>query len=140
MTFHIYLIFDGLCESAFQFYQKVFDRSFSEIKYFRDTPQGSDLDKDLSIMNKIMHIAMPITNDFNLLGCDAAGPMKESYNQGTNFSISLNVDNQDTAKNIFDKLSDKGVVSLPLAETFWGSYFGMLTDRFGIQWMINAPI
>jgi len=50
------------------------------------------------------------------------------------------VDNQDTAKNIFDKLSDKGVVSLPLAETFWGSYFGMLTDRFGIQWMINAPI
>ena len=67
MTFHIYLIFDGLCESAFQFYQKVFNRSFSEIKYFRDIPQGSDLDKDLSIMNKIMHIAMPITSDFTLL-------------------------------------------------------------------------
>ena len=83
---------------------------------------------------------MPITSDFTLLGCDAAGPMKESFKQGSNFSISLNVENQDTAKNIFDKLSDKGKVSSPMAETFWGSYFGMLTDRFGIQWMINAPI
>lgn len=140
MTFHIYLTFNGLCEAAFKFYQKVFDRSFSELKYFRDIPQGSELDTDQSIMNKIMHIALPITDDFTLLGCDAAGPMKESYKLGTNFSISLNVDSQDHAKKIFDKLSDKGKVSSPMAETFWGSYFGMLTDRFGIQWMINAPI
>jgi|SaaInl6LU_22_DNA_1037377.scaffolds.fasta_scaffold26873_2 PhnB protein len=139
MTFHIYLAFDGQCEAAFKFYQSVFDATLSEIKYFKDIPSDCKLDNDPHFMNKIMHIALPITNEFTLLGCDAAGPMKDSYQKGTNFSISLNVENKSKAEDIFGKLSENGQVSSPMSETFWGSHFGMLTDQFGIQWMISAP-
>lgn len=140
MTFHIYLTFDGQCEAAFNFYKSVFGGKFDELKYFKDIPQNYDVNTTHVTDDKIMHISLPITKHFVLLGCDAEGPMKQQYQKGTNFSISLNVKNKKKARKIFERLSNHGEVHSPLAETFWGSYFGMITDQFGIQWMVSAPL
>ena len=89
MTFHIYLTFDGQCEAAFNFYKSVFGGKFDELKYFKDIPQNYEVNTTHVTDDKIMHISLPITKHFVLLGCDAEGPMKQQYQKGTNFSISL---------------------------------------------------
>ena len=63
-----------------------------------------------------------------------------NYKMGNNFTISVNTDNTDEATRIFNALADGGKITMPLEKTFWESYFGMLTDRFGINWMVNCEL
>lgn len=86
--------------------------------------------------NQIMHISLPITKECVLMGSDTGG-YGGPITVGNNFSISINTDSKDKADTFFTKLSAEGKVKMPMASTFWGDYFGMLTDRFGINWMIS---
>ena len=72
-----------------------------------------------------------------LMGSDTGGEWAASFKQGNNFSISVNAASKDEADRIFNALSAGGQVTMPLANTFWGDYFGMLTDKFGINWMMS---
>jgi PhnB protein len=71
------------------------------------------------------------------MATDAIESMGHKVIQGTNFHLAIEADNKEEADKIFRGLSDGGKVTMPQSDTFWGSYFGMLTDKFGIQWMVS---
>jgi PhnB protein len=84
-----------------------------------------------------MHISLPIGDGSVLMGSDVPEPMLEGFKQGDNFTISVNAESKDDADRLFNNLADGGKTEMPLGDTFWGAYFGMLKDKFGVNWMVN---
>ena len=133
-----YLTFNGNCEEAFTFYKSVFGGDFQFVGRFKDMPaMGGSESVPANEGEKIMHISLPISNETTLMGSDSS----ESYGQativGNNFNISVNTGSTEEADKLFNGLSAGGKVIMPMNKTFWGSYFGMLVDRFDIQWMVS---
>lgn len=87
--------------------------------------------------NKIMHVSLPISAETNLFGSDTVGAWSPKLVQGNNYSISINASSKEEADRLFNGLSAGGQVTMPLENTFWGAYFGMFTDKYGINWMVN---
>jgi PhnB protein len=87
--------------------------------------------------NKIMHVSLPISKETVLMGSDAGCDWTSQFKAGNNFSISINAESKEEAEKLFAGLSAGGMVTMPMADTFWGAYFGMFTDKFGINWMVN---
>ena len=133
-TVHPYLNFNGTAEAAFTFYRSVFGGEFTFIAKFKDMPSevpsmGADEGE------KIMHVSLPIGNTV-IMGSDIPASYPAGI-MGTNFNVSVNTDSEAEADKIFNGLSAGGKVLMPIAKTFWGAYFGMFTDKFGVQWMVN---
>ena len=140
-TVNIYLTFDGNCEEAFNFYKKIFGGDFTYVGRFKDMPphEGSQPVPE-AYGEKIMHMSLPISKETILMGSDVGGEWSNNYKMGNNFTISANTDNTDEADRIFNALADRGKITMPMDKTFWESYFGMLTDKFGINWMVNCEL
>ena len=138
---NIYLTFDGNCREAFEFYKSVFGGEFSSVSTFGEMPPQKDA-KPLpdAEKNRIMHISLPISKETALMGSDTGGEWALSFKQGNNFSISVNADTKEDADRIYNALSSGGQATMPMDNTFWGSYFGMLTDKFGINWMVSCDV
>lgn len=132
-----YLTFNGNCKAAFNFYKSVFGGDFTSVSTFKDMPQETQNSLEQEDYNKIMHISLPIGEETTLMGSDITYHQTMNFEEGNNFSISIAADSKEEADTLFNKLVVEGEVGLPLQEAFWGSYFGMLTDQYGIQWMIN---
>lgn len=130
-----YLNFKGNAEEAFTLYKSVFGGEFSMIQRFGDTPESGRVPEHEK--DKIMHIALPIGNGNVLMATDALESMGHSFTRGNNFHLSMSTESMEEADRIFLGLSEGGTVTMPMEKTFWGSYFGMLTDRFDIPWMIS---
>ncbi|MFT3794117.1 VOC family protein [Flavobacterium sp.] len=130
-----YLTFNGTCEQAFQFYKSVFGGEFAFIGKFKDMPSEQPLPDHVG--NLIMHVSLPISSETVLMGSDANEHFGQTASAGTNFAVSINTESEAEAKRLFDGLSAGGTVTMPLDKTFWGAYFGMFTDQFGIHWMVN---
>lgn len=136
-TVNTYLNFSGNCEEAFNFYKSVFEAEFSYIGRFGEMPPQEGCEPmNEEFGNKIMHVSLPIGNTI-LMGSDTGGDWAPTFVQGNNFSISINADSKEEADVLFNGLSAGGMVTMPMADTFWGAYFGMFTDKFGINWMVN---
>ena len=132
-----YLNFLGRTEEAFNFYKKVFGGEFPMLQRFKDVPDFPGKEKlNEADLNKIMHIALKI-GDSVLMVTDALESMGHTLNVGNNVSLSLSVDTKEEADRLFKALSEGGKVEMPLQEMFWGAYFGMVDDAFGIKWMVN---
>jgi PhnB protein len=86
---------------------------------------------------KIMHVSLPIGKENVLMGTDSVKSMGHQLVIGNNFSVSVSTESKEETEKIFKGLSEGGQVTLPLADTFWGAYFGMCKDRFGVQWMVS---
>lgn len=136
-TANVYLTFEGNCETAFIFYKSVFGGEFLSINRFKEMPADGGKQSSLSDGEKIMHISLPISKETVLIGSDTATGMGPKLTVGNNFSISINTDSREKANIIFNSLSSGGIITMPINYTFWGSYFGMLTDKFGINWMVS---
>jgi PhnB protein len=137
-TVNIYLNFNGNCEEAFNFYKSVFGGEFQVNSKFKDMPPQEGMPPLAKEMeNMIMHVSLPISKETVLMGSDTGGEWAPSFQQGNNFSISINTDNKEEADRLFNGLSAGGKVTMPLSDTFWGDYFGMFTDKFGINWMVS---
>ena len=137
-TVNVYLNFNGNCEEAFNFYKSVFGREFPYIGRFKDMPPQEGmrpLPKDME--NKIMHVSLPISKETMLMGSDTGGEWASSFIQGNNFSLSINTESQEEADRLFNELSKGGKVTIAMNNTFWGDYFGMFADQFGINWMVS---
>jgi PhnB protein len=131
-----YLNFPGNTEEAFNFYKKVFGGDFlGGIYRFKDTPEAEKLSK--SDQAKVMHIALPIGEGNMLMATDALESMGFKVTFGNNFYISIDADNKEEADKLFTELSEGGTADMPMMDQFWGAYFGMVTDKFGVKWMIN---
>jgi PhnB protein len=87
--------------------------------------------------NRLMHISLPIGNRTVLMGSDSPEGGHMDAKIGDNFFLSLSPDSTEEADRIFNALSAGGKVLMPMAKQFWGSYFGMLTDKFSINWMVS---
>lgn len=137
-TVNVYLNFNGNCEEAFIFYKSVFRGDFPYLGRFEDMPpqQGAP-PVPAESGNKIMHVSLPISKETILMGSDVGGEWAPSFQQGNNFSISINTDSKEEADRLFNGLSEGGHVTMPMNSTFWGDYFGMITDKFGINWMVS---
>lgn len=130
-----YLNFMGNTGEAFNFYKSVFGGKFTTFQRFKDVPGGEKMTE--ADQEKIMHISLPIGNGNILMGTDALESMGQSLTIGNNFHISLSPESEEEADELFTKLSAGGQVTMPMDKAFWGAYFGMVTDKFGMQWMIN---
>ena len=135
-TTNTYLTFNGNCEEAFNFYKSVFGGEFTYMGRFGEMPQDESNQMPDSEKNRIMHVSLPIGKSV-LMGSDTGGEWATSFKQGNNFSISISAESKDEADRLFNALAEGGQVTMPMDNTFWGDYFGMLTDKFGINWMMS---
>jgi PhnB protein len=134
-----YLNFSGTTEAAFNFYKSVFGTEFmngimrqGDVPVEDGQPGPSEEDKNL-----VMNVALPILGGHILMGTDVPEAMGK-VNYGNNVYIVLEPDSRADADTIFAALSEGGSVEMPLAEAFWGDYFGSFVDKYGVQWMINC--
>ncbi|CAN1498414.1 PhnB-like [Flavobacteriaceae bacterium] len=137
-TINPYLIFNGNCEEAFLFYQSVFGGEFPYVGKFDEMPADAEGAEAISEedKNRIMHISLPIGKDSVLMGSDSNAATGDVV-IGANISISINAESKQEADKLFDGLSAGGNPFMPMNQTFWGAYFGMFVDKFGIHWMVN---
>lgn len=135
-----YLNFNGNCEEAFNHYKAVFGGDFLMMSRFSEMPPGAMGTEELpeEAANLVMHVTLPISESCVLMGSDCFPGQPAT--SGNNFSISISCDSKEEVDRIFAELSQGGGVIMPLDDTFWGSYFGMLSDKFGIQWMVSCDI
>lgn len=139
-TVNMYLNFSGQCEEAFNFYKSVFGGEFvGGISRFGDMPAEEGAPAvPAEVANQVMHMALPIGGGCILMGSDAPAAFGiPAVVKGNNMYIALSPDSREDALRIFTELTADGEVSMPLEDTFWGSYFGSGTDRYGIQWMVD---
>ena len=129
---NIYLSLNGNCHEAFQFYREVFGGEFVSFQTFADGPQEMGVPVDAQ--SRVMHVSLPL-GDSLLMGSDTLPG--DAVDIGNNFSIVVPATSRETCDGLFAALADQGQIIMPLAETFWGSYFGRLADRYGINWMFN---
>ena len=135
---NVYLNFDGNCEEAFTFYKSVFGGEFPYIGRFGEMPPQEGMPPlPEEMRNKIMHVSLQISKETSIMGSDTGGEWASSFKQGNNFSISINAETKDEADKLFNGLSTGGTITMPMDKTFWGDYFGMFTDKFGINWMVS---
>ena len=137
MSLNPYLTFDGNCREVFEFYRSVFGGDFSAIQTFADGPDDMGVPDDEK--DRIMHVSLPVGSSV-LMGSDRCSAFSPAPVVGDNFSISMSGDSKAHCDELFAKLSDGGAVKMPMQETFWGAYFGLWTDKYGINWMINFPL
>ncbi|SFQ45206.1 VOC family protein [Parafilimonas terrae] len=130
-----YLNFDGKAEEAFTFYKSVFGGEFrGGVFKMGDAPGCENLPEEEK--NRVMHIALPVGNDL-LMASDIAPSMGHKLIEGNNNYVSIFPDSREEADKLFNGLSAGGQVEMPMADQFWGDYFGSFTDKYGVKWMIN---
>ena len=130
--------FNGNAEEAFNFYRSIFGGGFTHIVRFKDMP-GAGFPTNHKEADKVMHIALPIGNT-SLMGNDVPEIMGRTNEQENRSKIVITAESKEEADKLFNGLSDGGQVEVPMADSPWGTYFGMFRDKYGIEWMIDfAP-
>lgn len=133
-----YLTFNGNCEEAFKFYKSVFGGEFGYLGKFKDMPPAEGCEPlSEADSEKIMHVSLAISKETILMGSDTSEAFGQVTTVGNNISVSINTDSQEEADKLFNGLSAGGKITFPMEKTFWGAYFGMFIDKFGINWMVN---
>jgi PhnB protein len=133
MQINSYLLFTGQCEEAFKSYEKLLGGKIGFITTYAESPGADQVPPEWR--GKIMHARMTTPGGV-LMGSDPP-PGRQAKPQG--FSVSVSVDDPAEAERIYNGLAEGAIaVTMPIQETFWARRFGMLTDRFGIPWMVNC--
>jgi PhnB protein len=132
MHLNPYLYFNGNCEEAFKFYEKALDGKIEAMMTHAGTPAESQTPPEWR--NKILHARLSV-NGTILMASDAP-PGRFSPQQG--FSVSISLKDPQKGEQVFNALAEGGKIGMPYQKTFWSPGFGMLTDKFGIPWMVNC--
>ena len=127
-----HLNFNGQCAEAFKFYQQHLGAKTTFMMTFGESPMAADMPPEWH--SKIIHASI-VCGESHLMGSDAP---PGRYVKPDGITISIDLKSTAEAERIFKSLSENGSVQMPLAQTFWAERFGMLTDQFGIPWMINC--
>src|SRR5690606_877740 len=121
-------------EEAFKFYQSVFGGELQMVR-FRDMADIMGASEEH--LDKIANVGLPLEGGSMLMGDDGAAVMGQPLTVGNNVSINLEAESAEEAERLFHGLAAGGQTTMPLEETEWAEKFGMLTDRFGINWSVN---
>mgnify|MGYP000870928772 CR=1 FL=1 len=127
-----YLSFDGRCAEAMRFYAQALDARIETLLTVRESPMAADSPPE--VQDQVMH-AYLVGPGFSLMAGDAMGMPWQGVH---GVAMTLNYDTVDEATRRFAALAEGGAVTMPLAESFWAQTFGMLTDRFGVPWIVNG--
>lgn len=127
--------FNGNAEEAFNFYKSVFGGEFARVMRFKDL-SNPEFPMVASEAEKIMHIALPIGKNV-LMGNDVPEFMGKTNENENRSKISISAASKEEADQLFKGLSAGGQIEMPIADSPWGSYFGMFRDRYGIEWMVD---
>jgi PhnB protein len=138
LTLNPYLIFKDNCEEAFHFYKTVFGGEILFMGRYKDVPQAARQWYPGSTDEQIMHAALQINAETVLMGNDSVATYEESIGAfANNFFLYISTENQADAYRIFDELSIEGKITMPMTQTFWSSHYGIVIDKFGINWKIT---
>lgn len=132
MQVNSYLIFNGQCEEALNFYKSVFGGEAMLNRY-----EGSPMPFPPEYKNKILHANWQFEGNTVML-CDTVPG--SAYKEGNNFSLFVNIPQVITMDGLFQKLSQGGTITMPLQDTFWGARFGTIRDKFGVNWMFSCDL
>jgi PhnB protein len=130
---NVTIVFNGQAEAAMNFYKSVFGGEYISFNRLKDMPVAPPMPAGEG--EKVMHAALPVGNSV-IMGMDmpdGRGPVKA----GNNFMVTLDTSSEEETTRVFNSLSEGGFVMMPLGHQFWGAFFGMFTDKFGIQWMVS---
>lgn len=127
--------FNGNAEEAFNFYKSVFGGEFSQVVRFKDM-QSPEFTIPEEEADKIMHIALPVGENL-LMGNDVPSFMGKTNENENRSKISITAASKEEADKLFNGLAEGGQIEVPMADSPWGSYFGMFRDKYGIEWMVN---
>ncbi len=130
-----YLMFNGRCEEALNFYTKALDAKIDMLMSFKDNPEPPQPGCTPSDDNKIMHASFSVNGSMAMAsdGMDATPPKFEGI------TLSVTAKDESEATRFFNGLAEEGIIRMPLTRTFFAKSFGMLVDRFGVSWMIILP-
>ncbi len=132
MKLGTHLTFSGRCEEAFRFYEQCLGGGSLRLLTYGDSPMGAKMPPEWR--GKIVHASLAVGN-MELTGVDL---LPKDYEPPKGFFVLLNLSTPEQTERIFQALSEKGVVRMPLQETFWSVRFGILVDPFGVPWEINC--
>ena len=132
MQLNPYLTFNGKCEAAFKFYERVLGGKIEAMMTYGSSPMADQTPADWR--NKIMHTRLTIGGEL-LMGSDAP---PDRYEPMKGISVTLGIEKPADAERVFHALAENGTVQMPIQETFWAARVGMLVDQFGTPWMINC--
>lgn len=136
MKINPYICLPGTAAEALKLYSQVFNTQPDEISYFKDVPADAGAEISPSSANRIMHASIKVGDNFFMIS-DAPESLDATTVFGNAAQVSVHPDSRDDADRIFNLLAEGGTAVMPMADAFWGDYFGMVKDRFGIHWMIN---
>ena len=134
-TINPYINFNGNAEEAFGFYRSVFGGEFAKIVRFKDL-SSPEFQVPENEANKIMHIALPIGKNV-LIANDVPERMGRVNENENRSKISVSAESREEADKLFNGLSAGGKIEVPIADSPWGSYFGMFRDKYGIEWTVD---
>lgn len=127
-----YLTFDGTCEAAFQRYKAVLGGEVVSVMRWKDMPKTGGMSTPDGWAEKVMHSELTFSGG-RIMGSDAPPGHRQ---QPAGMTVTLSVDTPEEADRLFSGLGEGGTVTMPIGETFFSKRFGMLTDQFGIPWMV----
>ena len=125
-----YLNFNGNCEEAINFYKDVLGGEILFIQRYGESPM-----KGMGPDNNVMHCTLKV-GDSHIMAAD--NPEGQPASVGSNISLAIGSNDPAGAESMFEKMADGGSVTMPMQQTFWAERFGMLTDKYGINWMFNC--
>ena len=128
-----YVNFNGRCKEALKFYEQCFENPHVSISTFADMPGEA---AEPALADKVMHAEFQ-ADGVTFMATD--GQPNMPFTCGNNIHISIQLDDETEQTQLFERLSSQGQVTMALQDTFWQARFGMCTDKFGIQWMLNVP-
>jgi len=134
MALNVYLHFNGNCREVFEFYRSVFGGDFDSISTFGEMPDEMGMPEEEK--DGVLHVSYDIGGTA-LMGSDVPSAFGPPVEMGNNFAISYEAESREETERLFYRMSEGGRVTMPLADTFWGAYFGACTDKYGINWMFS---
>lgn len=126
-----YLLFNGNCAEAFRFYEQTLGGTITAMQTYGESPAREHVSADH--YDAVMHACLDLDGMLLMASDNARG-----YEKTQGFAVSLGVKSTAEGQRIFDALAEGGEVTMPFGGTFWSPGFGMVTDRFGTPWMVNA--
>lgn len=125
-----YILYNGNCEEAFNFYKSAFGTEFKGLMRFSDVPNSQDKS------DKIINVQLSIGKDAFIMGGDLP-PGMGTPTVGNNVMIVIDTESVEETDKLYKALSEGGTITMPIMENFWNAYGGGFIDRFGINWMVN---
>lgn len=133
---HPFIHFNGNAEDAFTFYKSVFGGEFTRIMRYKDLSSAEHPIPE-NDANRLMHVALAIGKNSMIMGSDVMEMMGRVTENDNRNSILITAESREEADKLFNRLSAGGNIEMPMSDGPFGAYFGMLADKFGVQWMVN---